>query len=58
MRTTGKKPNLTLDKIHGIRADKNNGTRTQIPVKQEETLQETILKKRATSRVKKDGYQY
>jgi len=58
MRTTGKKPNLTLDKIDGIRADKNNGARTQIPVKQEETLQETILKKRSTSRVKKDGYQY
>jgi len=58
MKTTGEKVNLTIDKIDGLRADRNGGQRTQIPVKQEYKFPTpTMARKGQRPNLTKDGLQ-
>ena len=56
MRTTGIKQNLQLDKITGLRADRNN--KILLKVKPEIKLKESQKSKRSLDRITKDGYKF
>jgi|DEB0MinimDraft_10_1074344.scaffolds.fasta_scaffold13144_4 hypothetical protein len=57
MKTTGIRPNLSLNRILGIRPD-TNPVGTKVPFKKEIKLEQTPASKKLKSRTTKDGFKY